>query len=177
MRPAYLARGRFAGTGAACALTFFSRAKAAQFEFKCGVEFPADHPASIRIAQMWASVEQESQGRVHTQFFPNNLLGSPSAMFNQLRLGALHFQCIGSSNLSSVLPAFDVTSLGFAFRNEDEGLRACDGPPGIYLQKEAAAKGLYAFHNTLNIGMFLIGFHPTRDPYSRRPTWFQDPNR
>jgi TRAP-type transport system periplasmic protein len=130
-----------------------SPAKAVQFNFKCASNFPPDHPASIRQVQMWDAVERESGGRIHTQSFPNSELGSDSAMLTQLRLGALQFFLIGIGNIASVVPAANISSLGFAFKDEDEGLRIMAGPLGDFVRTEITAKGMHGLRMLWDGGM------------------------
>ena len=141
-------------------------ARAAQFEFKCGSNFPFDHPASNRMRQIWSAVEHESGGRIRTRYFPNSELGGDAAMFSQLRLGAMQFFLIAPGNLSSVVPVFDISLLGFAYKDEDDGLRVIDGPLGAYLRQESAAKGLHTLRTVWNSGMFQLSSsaHPIRNP-------------
>jgi TRAP-type transport system periplasmic protein len=140
-------------------------AKAAQFEFKTATNLAVDHPSTVRLAQMWAAIERESGGRIQIQFFPNSLLGSEVAMFTQLRLGAIQFFLISPGNFATVVPAAEISFLGFAYKDADEALRVMDGSLGAYVRQEAAAKGLYVFKNMWDSGMFQItsSSHPIRN--------------
>jgi TRAP-type transport system periplasmic protein len=141
-------------------------ARAAQFEFKCASNNPVDNPSSIRLTQMWATIEQESGGRIHTQFFPNNQLGGDLAMLTQLRLGALQFFLVSAAVFASVVPPANIGFLGFAYRNPEEGARVMDGALGGYIRQEALAKGIYTFRSIFSNGMSEIGSnsHPIRNP-------------
>jgi TRAP-type transport system periplasmic protein len=163
------ARGSFVvGSAAAYATAGFGRgaATAAQFEFKCASGLPGNHPTSVHLTEMWATIEQESGGRIHTQFFPNGQLGGESALFTQLRVGAVTFFLIAAPNIASVVPMADICFLGFAFKDPDEGLRAMNGALGGYLRDEIAAKELHALRSLWGSGMFEIGSnsHPIRTP-------------
>lgn len=157
---------------AACASTFAtigvlrSPARAAEFEFKCGTQLPTDDKASIRLTQMWSAIERETNGRVRVQFFPNSALGSETAMFSQLRLGALDFQHLTAGTLAALVPAANIAYLGFAYQNSTEAIRLFEGPLGAYLRQEIANKGLYAFRTMWKVGMGEIGAngHPIRKP-------------
>ena len=161
-----LGRGSFS-LGVATSLSLLAArrpAAGAQFEFKCGSELSADHPSSIRLGQMWAEIEKDSGGRIHTQFFPNSALGAPAAVFGQLRVGAVQFDLISAGNLSAVVPSFDIVNLGFAFRDSDEALRVMDGPLGDYVRNDATTKNLHVMHHAWDVGMIQIGSaaHPVR---------------
>jgi TRAP-type transport system periplasmic protein len=141
-------------------------AGAAQFEFKCASNMAPDHPTTIRMTQLWSAIEQESGGRIHTQFFPNSQLGGDSAMFSQLRLGALQFYCINPGSLASIVPAVDIGSLGLVFKDDDEGLRVLNGPLGTYLRREVAVKGIYVCRTYWDSGMNQVASssHAIRTP-------------
>src|SRR5262249_55045726 len=95
-------RATFASAGAFAAIaTISSPAKPAQFEFKCGTTLPLSQTASPRLVQMWADIERESGGRIHTQFFPGSILGGDDSMLNQVRLGVLQFQLMAAGTLSA----------------------------------------------------------------------------
>jgi TRAP-type transport system periplasmic protein len=141
-------------------------ARSAQFEFKCASSLPADHPSTIRLTQMWAAIEQESAGRVHTLFYPNGQLGTQSAVLTQLRIGALTFLSIDAGNVATIVPVADIFFLGFAFRDQDEADRVLNGSVGGYVRDQAAAKGLHVFRTAWDSGMFQIGsnLRPIRTP-------------
>jgi TRAP-type transport system periplasmic protein len=171
--PFLIKRRRFIeGTAGALAGTAFvgAWAQAAQFEFKCASNLALDHPSSIRLAQMWASVERESGGRIRIQFFPNSALGGDAAMFSQLRVGALEFFLISPGNLASVVTAADIANIGLVYKDADEALRVMDGPLGAYIRQEAASKGVYALRTAWDSGMIQISSssHPIRVPEDLR---------
>jgi TRAP-type transport system periplasmic protein len=156
-------RRRFVARSAAALATagiVRAPAKAAQFEFRCANEFPADHPTTVRLTQMWAAVEKESGGRVRTQFFPNSQLGTEIGMWGQLRVGALHFFLSNAGVLQSLVPVGGIAFLGFAFKDQDQALHVMDGPLGAYVRQETAAKGLYALRSIWNSGMIGISSRP-----------------
>jgi TRAP-type transport system periplasmic protein len=162
-------RRRFiAGSASALAgLTLFrAPAKAAQYQLKCGVGFARDRPTSVRLTEMWKTLERESDGRIHVQYFTDAVLGGDTALLSQLRLGALDFMLLSPLNISTVVPVLDIAFLGFAFRDADEGLRVMKGPLGAYLRAETVAKGIYAFREMWGDGMIQVGSvtRPIRNP-------------
>lgn len=129
-------------------------AGAAQFELKCATDLPVSHPLNIRLTEMWAKVEEESGGLVRTQLFPNSQLGGDAAMFQQVRSGALTFFVAAPGTVASVIPTFEITNLGFAFKDEDEALRAADGPLGDFVRAQAATVNLHVMRSVWNSGMY-----------------------
>jgi TRAP-type transport system periplasmic protein len=142
------------------------RAKAAQFEFKCGSNAAPAHPIAIYPTQMWPALERESGGRIHVQYFPNSQLGGDAAMFTQLREGAIQLFLISPANLAAVIPVGGISNLGFAYNDADQAAHVMDGPLGAYIRAETAAQGLYLFRSQWGSGMkeLTSSSHPVRRP-------------
>ena len=157
--------GRFATVGIVTA-----PARAAQFEFKCSSNFTTEHPSIVRLTQMWKAVERESGGRIHTQVFPNNMLGGDPAVIAQLRLGAVAFDLAPTGSVAPLVPAADVANLGFVFRDADEAIHVMEGPLGAYCREELSANGLHAMRSVWNNGMVSLSTstHPIRTPDDMR---------
>src|SRR5262249_5250542 len=70
------------------------------------------------------------------------------------------------ATLSSVVPVTDLTDLGFAFKDADDGLRVTDGAVGDFLRQEAEAKGIHVLRKSWDSGVNTIGGipHPIRTP-------------
>ena len=169
MRPVSVRRGTFvAGAAAAFGSIGFVRApaRAAQYEVKCAFDLAADHPISLRVKEMWDAVAQESGGRFTAQFFPNSQLGGDNGMFSQLRSGAIQFLLLSSGVLSAVVPSSNIGYVGFAFKDEDEALRAMKGPLTDYIRQEGATKGITIMRGIWDDGMNYISSstHPIKVP-------------
>lgn len=128
-------------------------AASAQFEFRAASSLPVDHPSSVRARQMWAAIERESEGRIRTEFFPNSALGGDAAMLAQLRSGALHFMIIAPGTFASVVPAADITNVGFVFATPAHAFSAVDGPLGDYIRSEIPRAGLHPLRKVWDSGM------------------------
>jgi TRAP-type transport system periplasmic protein len=135
-------------------------AKAAEFEFKCGSDLQMEVPTNVRLTEMWKTIQRESGGRIHVQYFPQSQLGSITSMLSQVRLGAIQFQNLGPGALSAVVQASDITRVGFVFKDTQEGLRAMDGPLGDYVYKEILAKGLQPLRTVWDSSMRQIVGNP-----------------
>ena len=160
-RRAFLMAGGAAGFATVGILT--SPARAAQYEFRCTSDLPADHPSSLGMVQMWKAIERESGGRIHTQLFTGGQLGGAAATLSQVRLGAIQF-FIGGGVVSGVIPTWDITNIGFAFKDGDGVFRAMDGQLGAYIGREGASKGLHVLHSVWDSGMrdITTSSHPIR---------------
>jgi TRAP-type transport system periplasmic protein len=133
--------------------TVAGRAKAAQFEIRCASGIPIDNPTSIRAKQMWAAVEAESGGRIRAPFFGGAILGGNLALLSQLRVGAIHCLIISAGDLNSLVPAVDITDVGFAFKDVEEGFHAIEGPLGEYMRREVVAKGIHPMRTIWDSGI------------------------
>ena len=108
---------------------------------------PATSSLHRRLVGMWAAIETETNGRVHTQVFPqnNNIPGSDPAALDMLVAGEIEFFTLMGGIIGNVVPVAEVQSIPFAFRSAAHAHRAMDGPLGAYLREEMAAKGIVGF--------------------------------
>ncbi len=139
-RRAVLRTGLAAATGAA--LPSASRAAAAEFSFKLGVDWPADHPGSVQAKASCDQVREATKGRVDIQFFPNNQLGSDTDMLSQLRSGALEMFLLGTGILSTFVPVASINNVGFAFAGYEQVWQAMDGRLGALVREQIAKSGI-----------------------------------
>lgn len=128
-------------------------ARAAEFEYKAAHDFPTNHPLHIRMVQLWDAVKRETNGRLAVTVYPNSILGGQTAMFSQLRAGAIEFLATNSGVFAEVVPAAAIDSVGFAFSSAKQPWAVFDGPLGEAIRREFAAKNLFAFANPWDIGL------------------------
>jgi tripartite ATP-independent transporter DctP family solute receptor len=145
-------------------------AKAADFTGKAGTNQAVDHPLSVAMKDLWDNVRKESNGRVDVSVFPNNQLGGDTAMFTQLRSGAMQIMTLDGAIMASVVPVAAIPSIGFAFKDSNQAFKAVDGRLGAYIRNEIANKGMYAFEIIWENGMRNVtsSTHPinTADDFS-----------
>jgi tripartite ATP-independent transporter DctP family solute receptor len=143
-------------------------APAAQYEFKCGTVLTVDHPVNVGLTQMWREIEKESGGRIKVSIFPNSQLGGEASMFEQVRQGALQFYLGPPGVISQIMPIADVSYLGFAYKDQDEGMRIFQGPLMDYLRSQYLTKGIVTQKCPWDAGMQQMGvgasWHPIRTP-------------
>jgi tripartite ATP-independent transporter DctP family solute receptor len=132
------------------------RAKAAQFEYKCSLAVPIEHPFATRAVQMWEAVKKETSGRLVVATYPNSILGSAQEVNTQLRIGAVQFVLQSSASFTSAVPACQIESVGYVFSNAQQALKTMQGPLGKWLVDEFAKKNLFAFPARYDAGMFQI---------------------
>ena len=135
-----------AGAIALPVLSIRSVQAAAEFSFKYGNNLPLSHPMNSRAAEMAAAINAESKGRIDFQVFPNNQLGNDTDMLSQVRSGALDFFTLSPLILGTLVPAAQVSGVGFAFKDYGQVWPAMDGDLGAHVRKQiAASSSLFAF--------------------------------
>jgi len=78
--------------------------------------------------------------------YPNNQLGNDTDMLSQTRSGALDFQLLSPLILGTLVPAAQISGVGFAFKDYAQVWAAMDGDLGAHVRKSiAAASTLFAF--------------------------------
>ena len=148
-----LRRRSLLATAAALPLcTVVRRAHAAEFTYKYATNLPVTHPLNVQAQAAADRVRTASRGRLDIKLFPNNQLGSDTAMLSQLRSGALEFFSLSGLILSTVVPPAAINGIGFAFKDYEQVWRAMDGTLGAYVRGEIAKHGLFAFEKIWDNG-------------------------
>lgn len=126
---------------------------AAEFTFKYGNNLPLAHPMNQRAAEMAAAINAESKGRIDFQVYPNNQLGNDTDMLSQVRSGALDFFTLSPLILGTLVPAAQISGVGFAFKDYGQVWAAMDGDLGAHVRKQiAAGSTLFAFEKIWDNG-------------------------
>ena len=140
---------------------------AAEFTFKYGNNLPLTHPMNARANEMAAAINAESKGRIDFQVFPNNQLGNDTDMLSQVRSGALDFFTLSPLILGTLVPAAQISGVGFAFKDYGQVWAAMDGDLGAHVRKQiAASSSLFAFDKIWDNGYRQIttGTKPINTP-------------
>jgi len=125
---------------------------AAEFTLKFANNLPVTHPTNIRAQEMAKKIAEQSKGRIDFQIFPNNQLGSDSDMFAQVRSGAVDFFTLSPLILGTLVPAAQISGLGFAFKNYDDVWAAMDGELGAHVRAQIAQTSVFAFEKIFDNG-------------------------
>jgi tripartite ATP-independent transporter DctP family solute receptor len=128
-------------------LVFARTLKAADFNIIQYHNQPATSSLHMRLAEMWAAIAKETNGRVEAQVFPQNngIAGSDPAALKLLIAGDIQFFTLMGGILGTVVPVAEVQQVPFAFRNAAHAHQAVDGALGAYVIQEMAAKGIQGF--------------------------------
>ena len=126
---------------------------APEFTFKYGNNLPLTHPMNARAAEMAAAINAESKGRIDFQVYPNNQLGNDTDTLSQVRSGAIDFFTLSPLILGTLVPAAQISGVGFAFKDYSQVWPAMDGDLGAHVRKQiAAGSSLFAFEKIWDNG-------------------------
>jgi tripartite ATP-independent transporter DctP family solute receptor len=128
------------------------RASAAEFKMKYGNFQPLTHPMSVRVKEMAEKIKAESKGRIDFQVYPNAQLGSDVSMLSQLRAGSLDFLTYSPLSLGVLVPAAQISGVGFAFKDYKDVWAAMDGELGAFVRQKIDATSIFAFEKIWDNG-------------------------
>lgn len=125
---------------------------AAEFTLKYANNLPVTHPMNVRAREMSARIATESKGRINLEVYPNNQLGGDTDMLSQVRSGAIDFFTLSPLILGTLVPAAQITGVGFAFKDYDQVWPALDGDLGAHVRAEIAKTEVFAFEKIWDNG-------------------------
>ncbi|MBN4665906.1 TRAP transporter substrate-binding protein [Pandoraea nosoerga] len=135
-----------AATSAAAATGLYqTQARAAEFTLKFANNLPISHPMNIRAKEMAQKIAEQSKGRIDFQIYPNNQLGSDSDMLSQIRSGAIDYFTLSPLILGTLVPAAQISGVGFAFKDYSQVWAAMDGDLGAHVRGQIAKTSVFAF--------------------------------
>lgn len=121
-------------------------ASAAEYTLKWAHATQLDHPLSVNVVRVAAEVKRRTNGRMEIQNFGNNVLGGDTQMLAQVRAGSIQLYSGFGGIYSIVAPVANIEAVGFAFKTQEQALRAFDGPLGRYVRNDIETKaGLHVF--------------------------------
>src|SRR3954454_21339737 len=128
-------------TAFSCALLSFAPAQA-QIITKCAGIQPIDHPSSYSEKYFGEEVGVLTKGAVKVEVYANTQLGDAVANVQSIRNGTIGFSTVSASNLNQVVPAMDMYSLPFLFKNEAHFWWFLAQPQAAELAKPLEDKGI-----------------------------------
>ncbi len=102
----------------AIATAFVASAASAQIVGKLSGIQPIEHPSSYAEKFFAEQVSTMTKGAVKVENYHNTQLGDAVANVQSVRNGTVAFTVVSASNLNQVVPAMDMLSLPFIFKNE-----------------------------------------------------------
>lgn len=124
----------------------------AEFTFKFGTSFPADHPVMTHAAMVGKEILEKSNGRLSIETYPNGQLGSDTDMQSQIRSGALEMMGVSPIVLATAAPGASISGMGFAFKDHAQVWAAMDGELGNVVRPALMKIGLTPIGNMWDIG-------------------------
>lgn len=97
-------------------------------ELKLGHFGSEEHPSHIAAMQFAKNVEARTGGDVTVELYPNNALGSPPEVLEQVIMGVIDMSLSGQDQLAKHVPLFDTVSIPFSLENAEHADRVLDGP-------------------------------------------------
>src|SRR3954463_15188138 len=125
----------------ATAFLSLSPAKAQVVTKYAGIQ-PIDHPSSYSEKYFGEEVGLLTKGSVKVETYANTQLGDAVANVQSIRNGTIGFTTVSASNLNQVVPAMDMYSLPFLFKNESHFWWFLEQPPAADLARQMEAKGI-----------------------------------
>ncbi|SHN21146.1 tripartite ATP-independent transporter solute receptor, DctP family [Pseudomonas asturiensis] len=126
---------------------------AAEFNLKFANNLPLTHPMNVRAREAAKRIKESTDGRVVLQVFPSSQLGGDTDMLAQARSGAIDFYAGPPVILGTLIPAAQISAVGFAFKNYEQVWAAMDGELGAHIRAEIAmSDGLFAFEKIWDNG-------------------------
>src|SRR3954463_11732839 len=103
---------------------------------------PLDHPSSFAEKFFAEQVGTLTNGAIKVETYANTQLGDAVANVQSIRNGTIGFTNVSASNLNQVVPAMDMYSLPFLFKNETQFWWFLEQPPAAELAQQMEAKGI-----------------------------------
>lgn len=129
---------------AAAALMLAGLSGAAQAEWRGWNIHVPDYPVSLGMDQFTAEIAEKTNGRLTGKTYHSGVLGSQPDAIEQMRLGSIDYAVFNLGPMGQVIPATNVVSLPFIFKNLDHMHRVLDGDVGQQLSDAMAEKGIVA---------------------------------
>ncbi|NUU65722.1 TRAP transporter substrate-binding protein [Enterobacteriaceae bacterium BIT-l23] len=118
-----------AGFCLSTASLLFAPVAAAQV-IKAADVHPEGYPNVVAVQQMGEKLEKATNGELEIKTFPNGVLGDEKQLIEQAQVGAIDMIRVSMAPVSSILPATEVFTLPYVFRDEDHMHKVIDGPVG-----------------------------------------------
>lgn len=103
-----------------------------------------DYPNSIALESFAKDVAEKTEGRIEPQVYHNAVLGDQPDAIEQVRNGGLDFANFNMGPMGQIVPATNVLSLPFIFKDVDQMHTVMDGEIGQRFSDALAEEGLVA---------------------------------
>src|SRR3954470_3811868 len=124
-----------------CAFLGLAPAQAQIITKYAGIQ-PLDHPSSYSEQYFGEQVGLLTKGAVKVEVYHNTQLGDAVANVQSIRNGTIGFTTVSASNVNQVVPAMDMYSLPFLFKNEAHFWWFLAQPQAAEIAKQLEDKGM-----------------------------------
>lgn len=147
------------------------------YEWSIGYNTVEDSIRGVAAQEFKEVIEEESNGNITIELFPNEELGSDNEMIESVQVGALDLQYSSGGAMAETIPQFSVMNLPFMFKNVDEAHAAIDGPTGDTLTELANEEG-FQMLTSFSIGFAQIttNKNPVNSPEDLQGLSIRSPN-
>lgn len=139
--------GWLAAAAVSLCLAGASVASAQATTIRVALHIDEKHPVYLGAKQMAAKVEERTKGQVKMILFPNNALGSPPEMLEQVSLGTVEMSLNTQGQLENYVKASATAQIPFLFDNYEHAHRTMDGPAMQWLAPQFEKAGLIHLAN------------------------------
>lgn len=89
-----------------------------------------NHPVHKGMVYMANLVEEQSEGKLHLQIYPNSQLGSERECLELLQIGSLGMTKVSAAVLEAFDPDFRIFGMPYVFQDREHFYKTIDGPIG-----------------------------------------------
>ncbi|MDT8861479.1 TRAP transporter substrate-binding protein [Alkalihalobacillus sp. MEB130] len=109
---------------------------------RMAVATPEERSLTKGLVKFGELVEEESNGSIKIEVYPNGQLGGDREVFEGLQLGTIQGTTISTGPVAQFAQRFSVFDLPFLFPNTDVAYEVLDGPLGTELLEDLPAQGV-----------------------------------
>jgi tripartite ATP-independent transporter DctP family solute receptor len=148
------------------------------YEWKLGWNSGLENTPRGSAAKAFAEyIEEESNGRITIEFFPNETYATSQEMIEAVKMGALEMQIVGANMVGNIIPEFSALSLPFLTQGFEEAHAVLDGPIGDDLKKLGEAQGLKVLGDVdLGFAQITNNVRPINSPEDLQGVKMRSPN-
>jgi len=100
-----------------------------------------DSAAQVAAKQFADNVERRTNGEIKIVIYPNNVLGGPPQVLEQVLMGVVDMSLSGQDQIAKHVPLFDTVSIPFSTDGYEHMDRILDGPFLAWAKPEVEKKG------------------------------------
>jgi len=119
----------------------------AQIQMRLGHYIDEKHPLHLGAKQLAAKVEERTKGQVKITIYPNNTLGSPPEVVEQVKLGTLDMALNTQGQYEYHVRACAAAQIPFVFDDYEHAHRTLDGPAMQWLAPQFEKAGFIHLAN------------------------------